>query len=493
MPNSTEIITNATETISNITEGTEEILASTISQHTNGTHVVECLHQIVYNGTAIVEKVASCSATLIDKTIPGAGSNTFTVAQDSMSQTMEYFLTTLAIVAIMMIFVGMMTAATGGFSGRKKRKTCSVCEKKTRSYYNNKGIIYCKDCAKMQFKICTSCDHICNKLTKFKDHKLCNYCLKNNIKKCHKCHKQFFKGDCVEYYGHLYCETCNKSNRYFKKFNPRFRKIYSKVFNTNPYKDFVGIEIECLNRHRDKASFTPEEGKKYGFGAGTDGSLSGMGQGTEFRSLPFQGDDLLNRIAAFGKELVRREYYTNTSCGLHIHLEVPNNNLSFLKKIYIFYSRFEKFFFNMLPKSRQDTGYCDKFDRYDDYTEKEVIPIRKLHDFKTLFYNSSLYLSKQKYHGHDKRYCWINLHSIFYRGTLEVRAHSGTINSKKINNWIMIHLTILNTLKKMSLQELLDMPVTRPAFLKLFKPKLRTYIQRRWDKFPQADKESDLK
>lgn len=44
----------------------------------------------------------------------------------------------------------------------------------------------------------------------------------------------------------------------------------------------------------------------------------------------------------------------------------------------------------------------------------------------------------------QSRYHGCNLHSIFYRGTLELRYHSGTISAEKIINWAHIHAMIVN-------------------------------------------------
>jgi len=136
----------------------------------------------------------------------------------------------------------------------------------------------------------------------------------------------------------------------------------------------------------------------------------------------------------------------NKSCGLHIHIETkPNTEL--LKKMYCFYSKFEGLFFAMLPKSRQDSSFCKKFNKLDKYSYKDVLEVKDLRGFKKLFYEKAGFYPRFNY-DYKKRRCWINFHSIFYRGTLEVRAHSGTINAKKIKNWIQMHLVIREYLDK---------------------------------------------
>ena len=48
----------------------------------------------------------------------------------------------------------------------------------------------------------------------------------------------------------------------------------------------------------------------------------------------------------------------------------------------------------------------------------------------------------------DTRYNAINLHSHFYRGTIEFRHHQGALNHIKIINWIDYNLSILDYAKK---------------------------------------------
>jgi hypothetical protein len=63
-------------------------------------------------------------------------------------------------------------------------------------------------------------------------------------------------------------------------------------------------------------------------------------------------------------------------------------------------------------------------------------------NFKDRFYGKGNY-SPQKYN--DLRYFGVNFHSIFYRGTLEIRYHCGTTNAQKILNWVSLHQQILDS------------------------------------------------
>jgi len=256
-------------------------------------------------------------------------------------------------------------------------------------------------------------------------------------------------------------------------------KVNSKTFKKNKYKDFVGVEIEC-SRHRNAVSDKSLE--NFNFSSGSDASIGGSGDGKEYRSLPSQGDKFFEMVDGFTKELNDTNHTVNSSCGMHLHIETLPD-LELIKKLYCFYSKYENLFFDMLPNSRQRNKYCEKFGNLDRYDWEEVLGVKTLSEFKKLFYES-LWSWKQKGYANKKRYCWINFHSIFYRGTLEIRAHSGTINAEKIKNWALIHLGIRHYLNRVSLKTIKKMNPTKENFLKLFSKDIQEYIEKRWNAFP---------
>lgn len=262
---------------------------------------------------------------------------------------------------------------------------------------------------------------------------------------------------------------------------PKVKKLTSNSFKLNKFRNYCGIEIECI---ADSQGIRKEEAKEMHFNKGGDGSLSEGG--VEFKSIPSRGDKLFKIIDKFCKELNDKKYYVDTTCGLHIHIETEQD-LELLKKLYIFYSKYENLFFKMLPKSRQKSDYCEKFKEVDEYSISKIKKVNNLEDFKKLYYDTNSYGSNIREHDHKKRHCWCNFHSVFYRGTLEIRNHSGTINSEKIKKWILIHLYVKDFLKNRSIDYLNNLPNNRETFLEIFPLSLRKYIRQRWDKFPTAE------
>jgi len=224
-----------------------------------------------------------------------------------------------------------------------------------------------------------------------------------------------------------------------------------------------------------------------------DGSLNDGG--VEFVSNALNGDGLFKNIDNFCGELKDRGYYIDTSCGLHIHIQI-NKRCEELKKIYLFYNKFEDYFFEMVSKSREDNHYCDRLKRiYHSLDKKDIPKIKNNTEFKKLLYETANYnrikgYVKDKWNG--KRYSWLNLHSVFYRNTLEIRIHNGTIDKEKIKNWFRIHLIILNFLRGLNVETTFNLPKNKDFFLSLFDGDLKDYIKDRWVKF-NREKKQELK
>lgn len=367
-----------------------------------------------------------------------------------------------------------------------KLKDCGTCDEK----------YYCMKCYKKHFNVCDICKKIVDeKLIKFHRKNLCNICNKDKIIKCHRCKQKYGKWEMEKDLTGLkityHCKECYEiiKPRYFKTINFNPAKVMPKTFRINPFNRYCGVEIECRNRQRDKNCFIKSELKGLNFSQCYDGSLNSGG--VEFVSRPMNGDNLFNTISNFCKKLNKKKYFVDRSCGLHIHMEIPKE-VNYLKKIYLFYEKFESILFKMVPKSRQNTSFCKKFKKYYKINTEDIFKIKTLNDFKSMVYETksrTSIRSRTLKHSNAKKYCWINFHSIFYRGTLEIRNHSGTTMDEKINNWLLLHLTILNYLNQVDIETINDLKVNKKTFLSIFTPKLRTYIKYRWAKFENTHKE----
>lgn len=356
------------------------------------------------------------------------------------------------------------------------------------------GKWYCEDCFFEEFRICDYCHQafLEDEITFWENNNWCPDCLADETSVCDNCGERVYQRYITYVGDNAYCDGCAPEYATeVESISIPFRVISSKGYKVNPYKNFCGVEIECLNNNIEGNAFTYDELKKYQFSQVPDGSLE-TDTGAEFVSNPFNGDALLFTLKQFCGELSNRAYYVEKSCGLHIHIKI-NKRLEFIKKVYAFYLRFEGMFFRMLPKSRQHNSYCSKLSQtHTNIDLANISACKKSIEFQKLLYDSSSQTiinrcKKDKYN--NKRYSWINFHSLFYRGTLEIRNHSGTISFDKIKNWLLIHLRILDFIRHLSFETICHLPQTDEFFLSLFDTNLNKYIQTRWEKFTTASAE----
>ena len=190
-----------------------------------------------------------------------------------------------------------------------------------------------------------------------------------------------------------------------------------------------GVELETSHINKDNDHTWQKT---------TDGSISGM----EFVSPILNGDKGFTEIEAF---LNRIDADYDKACGYHVHLGLPNTKKCSpltLAKILRAYKKLEVGFFSCVNKERIGIRYCKALPK--EWTEgntnsSKIVSV--IYRYKTKGELSAediiSIFDKDKYN--DARYYWVNPHSVFYRGTLEIRSHQGTLDYAEITNWISLH------------------------------------------------------
>jgi hypothetical protein len=104
--------------------------------------------------------------------------------------------------------------------------------------------------------------------------------------------------------------------------------------------------------------------------------------------------------------------YANRSCGLHVHLDMRNrDHMAAFKKLFNVQSLLR----NSQSTSRLVSTYC-KVVEEDNFKDAQ---------------------------DRGERYSVINTVSFKKHGTLEIRVHDGTVNTKDITNWCMFLTGVL--------------------------------------------------
>lgn len=251
-------------------------------------------------------------------------------------------------------------------------------------------------------------------------------------------------GNCVNYYtvGGVFLEPISKSIlRNVKEAKTRISK--APDYTDAKEKNYLGIEIEFYckaNETEVVAAFAEANLHNHVYVKG-DGSISPPDsedsecigsdccdscadgdccgecnssgyQGHEVNILCTQEErkDIIARVCAV---LTKLGAEVNSSCGLHVHIDMRHRNANECLDRLV---RGQTLLYAMVPQSRRNNHYCK--------------PTPKM--CKNVDYGID------RYHG-------INVDAYHKYYTLECRIHSGTVNATKITNWVDLLLQLTDT------------------------------------------------
>ena len=374
--------------------------------------------------------------------------------------------------------------------------TCSICNQTISnddSHYIDDEIV-CDSCSDKNYYPCDDCGEIVklentNEVTAGK--LVCNCCF-DNYRECGSCGDWFdynnsggYCEDCDQHYCCDECHSCDCGNN-----NENERKINLTPINGDDLGEIVkidtlvGVEIESEDGNFENA----QEKLLDCCGYSPDGSLD---NGMEVQTPPASLNELERIINHTCKVLTDNEFVVNSYCGLHIHINANNSSWKQVRNFLLTYLMFEDVIYSFLPPSRKNGTYSKPLTN--DFSQLKLLKISSFNDFEAYWYgsvadnisnfsyreaskicnpyqNSEEFMSAReklekewnKKRGKDyrkdlkkdkwnnSRYYGVNLHSFFFRGTVELRHHSGTLNPIKILNWIQFNLELFNRSKQLN-------------------------------------------
>lgn len=148
----------------------------------------------------------------------------------------------------------------------------------------------------------------------------------------------------------------------------------------------------------------------------------------------------MGKLQEVVRTLRRAGAVVNSSCGMHVHVDASKHTPQSLKNaLSIMYSKEDILFKALNVNERRVERWCQKV------REPMLEKIRKLPANTTMER-----LKREWYEGSDEsdehynwtRYYALNLHSVFYRGTLEWRCFESTLHAGKVRANITLALAI---------------------------------------------------
>lgn len=259
----------------------------------------------------------------------------------------------------------------------------------------------------------------------------------------------------------------------------------------NPTKRFIAAEIEVDGMTAiPKAKAVNEIIKKWSAAVVRDGSLSGTG--FEINTAPASGDKFLGQMAELGTTLAAAGGIINDRCGLHVHIDARDFTFKDIQSLIRIYSGLEEALFALVPKARRESRYCMPVGpKYLSALEENgsfgtTTPEKRL-DYVVYGQMDDRYIEQNKRNKYNEaRYGALNLHSWFYRQTIECRLHPGTIDPFEIQAWGVLWAMILDAAKagytpegKTSYQRLVDIASRNKLSLAYVIGKTKKFRKRR--------------
>lgn len=315
---------------------------------------------------------------------------------------------------------------------------CEGCESTVSSRCSR-----CRECSE-----CCSCEHCsgCNRPRE----STCSNC--NCCESCCECSwcehcesyvsSDRFCGNCDSCHSCCSCDSNDEGPRV--KQGSGFHEARRNERKQNELARLAGIELE-IDSVSDSYALT-SWAKRTGAGLVADGSLPNSG--VEIVMRPASGDALLSDIQSLGRALDNSGAAITDSCGFHVHVDARDYTQADLRRLILLYAACERTLFELVSRTRHSNDYCHPCGKtYVDLlaTAKNGLVGKHWSKAWRKALNSSLYAAcnrsipenkNQKYH--PSRYHAMNLHTFFYRRTIEFRMHESTVDARVIANWALV-------------------------------------------------------
>lgn len=205
-------------------------------------------------------------------------------------------------------------------------------------------------------------------------------------------------------------------------FSPQSREeLASKIYRE------TGIEIHCVgytNRDTNLWRLKP------------DSSLTAVRRnGTYYYPMELvtpilHGEEdmqTLKKIVA----ILNEDGYVDRQTGLHVHVDVASADVKELRRFCCYAGKYERAINKILPRSRRESrwarNHLDEDSSLDNY-----------YDQLTGHSSKESLLGHRAFNGSGTRYMKWNFDNYWRTGTVENRAHSGTTDPDKVENWVRL-------------------------------------------------------
>ena len=151
--------------------------------------------------------------------------------------------------------------------------------------------------------------------------------------------------------------------------------------------------------------------------------------------------DLLQKVV---RKLRENGAKTNSSCGIHVHVDGANHNPDSLKRLVNFMVARQDLIYEALEIGEREGSWCRKLNSklLADMKKDKNLTKRKMEEIWYSSSNDDYYGGISHEHYNSTRYHGINLHSYFSKGTVEFRLFNSTLHAGKIKAYVQFCLAV---------------------------------------------------
>ena len=319
---------------------------------------------------------------------------------------------------------------------------CERCELCDTCCANNGDCVSCANCERVReasslCENCNACSHCCNCIT------------------CCDCGVYTSEDDyCSSCETCLSCCGCGDTSMHCREIQQKTWKdkagleLYVHHSKKTEHKHnkstrYCAAEIEIAKLELpDKGYLVEEACINWGAGIVHDGSLPETG--FEINTVPANGDLFIKQVDEICSALQTAKAKVTQACGMHVHIDARDFSYWEIRRLIILYAKIEDALFSLVSSNRRNSTYCKRCGEQFLKAIKSATPKKIKSAISQAVYKTEniTYRRTSKYD--DSRYTALNLHSWFYRGTVECRLFGETSNAKKIKNWGMLWCGILD-------------------------------------------------
>jgi hypothetical protein len=243
-------------------------------------------------------------------------------------------------------------------------------------------------------------------------------------------------------------------------------------YTENKLRRPVSVEVEYTSVE-DMRGVLKSWASKTGAGLVGDSSIEGR-YGTEVNTNPAAGNIFLQRMEELGDIVGDAEF--DDSCGMHVHTDASDYSQWDLRKLIMLWSGVESTMYELISRKRWGNTYCAVSSwRYvralladatirtvSEEGDDELIPAlswgERIAQAVYEHHGRRAHSPDGKYHKYNgSRYHGLNIHSYFFRKTIEVRLFESTTKVDTLKNWPLVCANIIDFASRSTERTIMEM------------------------------------